>query len=59
MVRFRLGNEVRKSRYWEEEEKRGGAECMVVRWNDGSMCGRGIKRGKRERELTRSGGMGV
>ena len=33
IIRFRLGNEMREGRYWEEEEKRKCRICGCIRWN--------------------------
>lgn len=40
VARFRLGSEVRVSKYWEEKEKKG---YVARKERHGNMCGKGVE----------------
>lgn len=39
VARFRLGNKIRVTFYWEEEEEKKRCRIWGERWSPGSMCG--------------------
>lgn len=41
MARFRLGSEIRESKYWEKEEKKVCRICGAKK-KHGNMCGKGV-----------------
>lgn len=52
VARFRLGDGLRGSRYWEKEESR---RCRVCSWGKrhGSMCGKSAQAGERRKDSRR------
>lgn len=48
VARFRLGSEVKESRYWEGEELKKCRMCGGGEKNHVNMCGRNVESGKRE-----------
>lgn len=57
IARFKLGNEMRGSKYWEGEESR--IYRMCGRRSHGNMYGRNVGSGKRGEELVEGSGLGV